>query len=210
MGQLISIPSDAVFIKGGHPATTSLKVAEIFGKRHDRVIRAIKELDCSDEFRLPNFGETSYLDSQNRLQPMFEMTKDGFTFLVMGFTGPEAAKFKEAYIRAFNMMETTLTSRPPAIDPLQLQEMIRQAVAAALPQAASTEPRKMIMVDAADYELLQLKAEQKTVRVPFTTEEKLTMRGLKSQGIGNTEIAKRINRSVNSIDTFFRGEKEKQ
>lgn len=114
MTSMIKLPKDAVVLKDGHATTTSLKVAEIFGRRHDRVVRAIRELDCPNEFRLPNFGETSYLDVQGKPRPMYNLTKDGFTFLAMGFTGPKAAQFKIAYIQRFNEMETVLCHPAPA------------------------------------------------------------------------------------------------
>lgn len=99
------------FSKEERPAVTSLDVAETFGKRHDHVLRDIKELGCSDEFRLPNFGETFYTDSQGRSQKMIVMTRDGFTLLVMGYTGDLAMKFKEAYIKQFNAMEAALQGK---------------------------------------------------------------------------------------------------
>lgn len=86
------------------PKTSTRFVAEVFDKRHDDVLKRIRNLDCSDEFRLRNFAESSYLNSQGKEQPMYEMTFDGFTFLVMGFTGKQAAIFKEAYIAEFNRM----------------------------------------------------------------------------------------------------------
>lgn len=90
---------------------TSLDVAETFGKRHDHVLRDIKELECSEEFHLSNFGESSYINIQNKKQPMYLMTKDGFTLLVMGYTGEKAMKFKEAYIKQFNHMEKLLKEK---------------------------------------------------------------------------------------------------
>lgn len=90
---------------------TSLDVAETFGKRHDHVLRDIKEMECSEEFRLSNFGESSYINMQNKKQPMYLMTKDGFTLLVMGYTGEKAMKFKEAYIKQFNHMEKLLKEK---------------------------------------------------------------------------------------------------
>lgn len=102
------IPQDAVFLKEGHPVTTSIKNAEVFGRRHDTILQSVRELDCSDEFRRQNFLEATYRDAQNKPRPMFELTKDGFAFLVMGFTGPTAARFKEAYIRRFNEMAVAL------------------------------------------------------------------------------------------------------
>lgn len=69
---------------------SSLDVAETFGKRHDNVLKDIRELDCSDEFRLLNFEESTYLNSQNKKQPMYYMTRDGFAILVMGYNGEKS------------------------------------------------------------------------------------------------------------------------
>ena len=90
---------------------SSLDIAETFGKEHARVLRDIRELECSDEFRLGNFAESSYINSQNKKQPMCLITRDGFTLLVMGYTGEKAMKFKEAYIRQFNAMEKILIGK---------------------------------------------------------------------------------------------------
>lgn len=88
--------------------TNSLLVAEKFGKEHNKVIRDIQNLSCSDEFRAANFGVSSYISLQNKEFPMYVMTKDGFSFLVMGYTGVKAGMFKEEYIKAFNKMEETI------------------------------------------------------------------------------------------------------
>jgi len=74
-------------------------------KKHSHVLRDIENLDCSDDFRQSNFGLTSYKDSQGKKQPRYAMTRDGFTFLAMGYRGEKAAKFKELYIKRFNEME---------------------------------------------------------------------------------------------------------
>ncbi|MDR1311124.1 MAG: Rha family transcriptional regulator [Burkholderiaceae bacterium] len=96
--------------------TTSLKVAEYFGKRHDTVLRTIAKLDCSDDYRLRNFAETvRYRKNPSRGKPIptpvYEMTRDGFAFLAMGFTGKEAARWKEEFLNAFNQMEAQLHAR---------------------------------------------------------------------------------------------------
>ena len=91
--------------------TDTLKVAEVFGKRHDNIIQTVKNLDCSDEFRLLNFQASYYFNEQNKRQPKFNMTQDGFTFLVMGFRGKKAAAFKEAYIKQFNEMRDWISKR---------------------------------------------------------------------------------------------------
>lgn len=90
---------------------TSLDIAETFGKRHDNVLKDIRELECSREFRLLNFEESSYTNIQNKKQPMYYMTRDGFTLLVMGYTGEKAMKFKESYIRQFSVMEKLLKEK---------------------------------------------------------------------------------------------------
>lgn len=98
----------------GKITTTSNQVAEHFGKRHDTVLRAIRNLECSADFRLRNFAESSYINEQGKKQPCFRLTRDGFAFLAMGFTGKEAAQWKEAYINAFNKMEAELLAQSRA------------------------------------------------------------------------------------------------
>lgn len=99
---------------GGIPKTNSLIIAEKFGKTHYRVLRAIENLDCSPEFNAANFGAVEYIDAKGEKRPAYEITRDGFVFLAMGFTGREAAKWKEAYIDAFNRMEVELRRQPPS------------------------------------------------------------------------------------------------
>lgn len=105
-----------VTIENGRAVTTSIAVAEYFGKRHDNVIQKIKLLDCSAEFTALNFKVSEYTDSTGRKLPMYQITKNGFVFLVMGFTGKKAAAFKEAYIAEFDRMEAGLhqNNTPPA------------------------------------------------------------------------------------------------
>lgn len=99
-------------IKDGQVVTTSMRIAEIFSKEHKRVMQSIRELDCSNDFRQHNFVLTlkdkELRGCVARQDPYYLITRDGFVFLVMGFTGKTAAKFKEAYIRAFNVMEERL------------------------------------------------------------------------------------------------------
>ena len=91
-----------------HASTTSRLIAEKFGKRHSVVLRDIKNLDCSKEFTEHNFVLSEYIDSTGRKLPEYIITRDGFVFLVMGFTGEKAAKFKEEYLAQFNRMEEQL------------------------------------------------------------------------------------------------------
>lgn len=93
---------------------TSLEISNHFAKQHKDVLKAVDNLECSQEFRRRNFAPSSYNNSQNKAQPMYEITRDGFVFLCMGFTGAQAAVWKERYIEAFNQMETALRGGLPA------------------------------------------------------------------------------------------------
>ena len=94
-------------VQDGKVTASSRDIAKKFGKQHDNVLRAIQNLDCSPEFKSLNFEGLKY---QYRGQefPYYEMTRDGFSFLCMGFTGKKAAIWKEKYIAAFNAMEAEL------------------------------------------------------------------------------------------------------
>lgn len=88
--------------------TTSLIVAQVFGKEHKNVMRDIENLSCSSTFNRLNFERITYRDARNREQYAYEMTKDGFSFLVMGYTGDKAGEFKEKFIYEFNKREMML------------------------------------------------------------------------------------------------------
>jgi len=113
-----------VHFKDGHPITTSIAIAEAFGKQHKDVLRAIQNMGCSEEFRQRNFVTAKYLDAQGKPRDMYEVTRDGFLFVGMGFTGAAASAMKEAYITAFNAMEAQLTAnlpRPAQVEALRLK-----------------------------------------------------------------------------------------
>lgn len=108
-----SLPSEIlpqVEIINNVAMTTSRDIAKFFDKQHKDVMEKIRNLDCSVEFTERNFTlcyENSELQNGKPL-PFYRITKDGFFFLVMGFTGEKAALLKEAYINAFNQMESML------------------------------------------------------------------------------------------------------
>ena len=92
--------------------TSSLLIAEKFGKSHDNVLRDIRNLIQGGVLKndeTPMFEEATYINEQNKqAYPMFLMNRDGFTLLAMGFTGKKAMQFKLEYIKAFNKMETVI------------------------------------------------------------------------------------------------------
>lgn len=95
----------------GNNITTSLIVAQVFGKEHAKVVRDIESLHCSDDFKSRQFWRHPYTHPQNgQTYYFYEMTKDGFSFLVMGYTGQKAGEFKESFITEFNKREVLLKS----------------------------------------------------------------------------------------------------
>ena len=107
MKELIPMDDYGVFADTSDTArANSLIVARMLEKEHKDVLKSIRNLDCSEEFLRRNFAPISYSDQYGRAQRAYAMTRDGFTFLVMGYRGKKAARFKEAYIRRFNEMES--------------------------------------------------------------------------------------------------------
>jgi len=88
--------------------TTSRAVADVFEKRHDHILRDIDDLRKD----VPNSGEMFFEiqepDSYGRMQRAYQMNRDGFSLLAMGFTGEKALAWKLKYIKAFNEMEAEL------------------------------------------------------------------------------------------------------
>lgn len=116
MNNLVEISKDKQVV------TTSVRVAEVFGKRHDNILRQINTLigglrEQQDFSRLKNevakYAVANYKDEQGKLRKQYIMNRDGFTLLAMGFTGPKALKFKLQYIQAFNDMEARLKAIYP-------------------------------------------------------------------------------------------------
>lgn len=101
---------ELISIQNGQAVTTDVLIAKAFNKSPSSVRRAIKNLNCSNEFRLHSFAHTYYVDQQGKKQPSFLITKDGFVLLVMGFIGKNATELKIQYIEAFNEMEKYLQS----------------------------------------------------------------------------------------------------
>ncbi|HEB6454597.1 TPA: Rha family transcriptional regulator [Salmonella enterica subsp. enterica serovar Hvittingfoss] len=108
MATIPALSHPQVTVENGRAVTTSVAVAEFFGKLHKNVIQKIEMLECSSQFTELNFKPGEYTDSTGRKLPMYQITKNGFVFLVMGFTGKKAAAFKEAYIAEFDRMENEL------------------------------------------------------------------------------------------------------
>lgn len=121
-------------IHDGTVTTTSLQVAQFFGKRHRDVMRAIRSLTAEiPEDHARNFARMVHVveigSGASREESAYRMTREGFMLLAMGFTGKEALRWKLAYIAAFNRMEAEL--QKPAQDPQRIQLAQRLATQAA-------------------------------------------------------------------------------
>lgn len=111
--------------------TSSLLVAEKFGKNHRDVLDAVRELikGCAENSASPMFAETTYIHEQNKQEyPMFVMNRDGFTLLAMGFNGNKALGFKLEYIKAFNEMEKRLKEQQKPLSQLEILVQSAQAL----------------------------------------------------------------------------------
>lgn len=113
MATALTLSHPEVIIENGRAVTTSVAVAEYFRKMHKDVLKKIDNLDCSAEFNERNFAPVDYTDAKGEKRPAYQITKNGFVFLVMGFTGKKAAAFKEAYIAEFDRMENELRQQNP-------------------------------------------------------------------------------------------------
>jgi Rha family phage regulatory protein len=111
-----------VEIKSNQLVTTSKIVAEAFKKPHKTVLRNIENLECSEEFRRHNFVLSYYLSPQNKKITCYTITRDGVSFLCMGFTGKRAAQWKEKYINAFNQMEKGMLSIDSRMQKLSIEQ----------------------------------------------------------------------------------------
>ena len=103
--------------EGGHIFTTSVKMAEHFGKRHDNVMKAIRKAieESPKEEQLLNFEELfdtyTVKNGAQRKRQIFRLTHDGFMFVAQGFTGAEANTWKWKFISAFREMERQLLAQ---------------------------------------------------------------------------------------------------
>lgn len=156
--------TNLVIMKDQQAVTTSLQVAEVFGKEHKVVLKAIDELkegvaeNSADSFDgvaqnyADLFYEDTYIHPQNKQKyRQIIMNRDGFTLLAMGFTGKKALQFKLQYINAFNEMEKTIKEKSVSIPTTK-----RGLALLALEASEETNQR----VDVIEQEVFDLKENQ--------------------------------------------------
>lgn len=108
--------NELVYLKNEEAMTDSLSVAEHFNKRHTHVLEKIEQIIREDSAKnsAQCFKKTYYKDASGKRNPKYLMNRDGFTFLVMGFTGKKANQWKWDYIHAFNSMEQIIREKSTA------------------------------------------------------------------------------------------------
>jgi Rha family phage regulatory protein len=170
-----------VTISNGVPTTTSFKVAEKFGKRHDHVLRDIDNIIASleqfedTESQLPKIGELEIID-KNALGKIFtrryfSLDRDAFSLLVMGFTGQKALKFKLDFLQAFNALEA---------------EVLEQAHGQ---QTGPIDPDDTIAL----FSALQAKVEQYGETVKLLAPKKKPGMSIRYNSQAITKVAKKLN-----------------
>lgn len=108
--------NELVYLKNEQALTDSLTVAEMFEKQHKHVLEKIEKiLNDSAENSAQCFHKTRYKDASGKWNTKYLMNRDGFTFLVMGFTGKKANEWKWKYIDAFNKMEKVVMERQTTV-----------------------------------------------------------------------------------------------
>ena len=132
--------------RDGKAVVSSRDIARVFEKEHRRVLQDIRTIAENDPvWGLHNFVQSYYTNEQNKSQPEYLITRDGFTLLVMGYTGERAMRFKKAYIAAFNEMESRFAPR-------NYKEALLALVAAEEKKEALEAQNKVLQLTADKYE----------------------------------------------------------
>ena len=189
---MTSYKEPLVRFSGNRLITTSLAVSNHFQRNHRDVLTTIRSLDCSPEFRERNFTLSSYTTSQGKSQPMYEITRDGFSFLCMGFTGAQAAAWKEKYIAAFNAMEQELQQPASRLE----THMAQLAAGMNTLLAQNRMVHKYIAL---------LEMNQKGRRRIKREDEAIILR-LRDEGLSQADIARLLRISATAVNRIIHGE----
>jgi len=190
-----------VHLSDGKLTTTSLNIAKVFNKPHRDVTKAIRSLDIPQEFSLRNFSQSDFKTPRGKTYPMYEITRDGFTLLAMGFTGRKAMAFKLAYIDMFNQMEAELKNQQRNQSTI-MQAECKQKIA----EVESHYQRRLIEQQEEVLELYRFKVQSLEAkptlspkRRPFTAADTELLVKLVGHGKSNREIADMLDRKIESI-----------
>lgn len=207
----ISTAPIPLIVQNGDVLTTSRVVAEYFDRRHADVIARIRSLDCSPSFNERNFSLVEYADTKGEVRPMYELTRDGFMFLAMGFTGPKAAAMKESFIRAFNDMETMLrggSALPALAESVTRQEALLTHLAERSAAIDEKITAVLSLVDVAGKYIALLESNQKPKRRavrPIGPADETRIQELLAQGLSGRDVAEVLGISTASVSLIKNG-----
>ena len=169
--------NELIKINENNQVTTDfLTVADRFGKRHRDVLRSIKLLKCSKDFNARNFVPVEYLDQKGEKRTYYDMTQDGWMFLVMGFTGERAAEWKEKFITAFRAMEAKLkelSTVPAPVDMRAIGGVVKKCAAVAV-----RDELKAVIHDEFEYFVMRTFAAAKDLKPFQEVTDDMLLRGL--------------------------------
>ena len=190
--------------KDGVAVVSSRVVAFDFDKRHDHVLRDINNIIESNTTQ--NWGllfiESQYKASNGKMNKEYLLTRDGFSLLVMGFTGKEALQWKLQYIEAFNKMEEQIkqashnpyANLSPELQSIimldQKQQMLEQQVQTV--QQKVNEIEENAKLDPAEYSLVSKRVSSRVYEVQKERQMNLT-----KKQIG--ELFRALNRDILEI-----------
>ncbi|RAZ58728.1 Rha family transcriptional regulator [Campylobacter hyointestinalis] len=191
----------------------SLELSKVFEKNHANILRTINNL-LDDDFKSQNFIKHSYIDTTGRLLPCYNLTRDGFSLLVMGFTGEKAYKWKIEFIKAFNLMEAELT-RLKSIEqnsPLtsNIQSKFAEILSALKEKSNEADEYKAKYYESLENEvkLLRQVANQSKKEVIYNTKlsqaEKENIIKLYKSGLSQAEICRQTSRSDAAVRNAIR------
>ncbi len=198
-----SITDERVFIN-------SLELSKVFEKRHDTILRAIRNLP-QDEFFSANFQaqeRTDLFGAVRRSERFYNLTRDGFCLLVMGFTGARAYKWKIEFIEAFNKMEAMIKAAKNS--DLNLQSKFTEVLSALKEKSNEADEYKAKYYESLEREnsllrdRLRFKREDLQKSTRLSESEKENIINLYKSGLSQAEIRRKTSRSDTAIRNAIR------
>jgi Rha family phage regulatory protein len=188
-----------VIMKEQQAVTTSLQVAEVFGKEHKNVLRDISNLNLDLLNFEQMFMESTEPDLYGRDRRIYYMNRDGFTLLAMGFTGKKALDFKIKYIEAFNNMEEAIKEERIQLpsDPMKVLELIFEANKNTDKKVERIDKDVKYLkdnqrIDSAEYSYISKQVSKKVY-------EYIDMHGLTLTAPQRSKLFKDISRGINEV-----------
>lgn len=194
--------NELVIMKDQQAVTTSLQVAEVFGKNHRDVLEAIQNKISSAENSAQYdsmFAQGEYKDKSGKRNKMYYMNRDGFTFIAFGFTGKKADEFKLKYIDAFNQMEETIKAERIQL-PKTPMEVLRLMFEATEETSKKVDRLGNTVQNLTDNQRLDpTEYAYISKRISRKVYEYIDMHGLALSAPQRSKLYKDINRGINEV-----------